>query len=126
MITTRVGTVPASCGIEQIWDWADSTGRCNTPSMEVSDGIVGDAYDNADVEELTIGWREWHNNQHLHSTLGYLPPAEYEANYYAEIAGPLKERSLQQNCDMKTGTVQCAGNPFCFPFSQLLTVGKRI
>ena len=53
---------------------ADSTGRRNTPSMEVSDGIVGDAYDNADVEELTIGWLEWHNNQHRHSTLGYLPP----------------------------------------------------
>lgn len=83
-----------------------------TESLMLSDitasiGSVGDAYDNAlaestiglfktevvrrqkafktldDVEYATFEWVDWYNNHRLHSTLDYLPPAEYEANYYA-------------------------------------------
>jgi putative transposase len=36
-----------------------------------------------DVELATLGWVYWHNNSRLHSYLGDLPPAEYEATYYA-------------------------------------------
>lgn len=78
-----------------------------TPSI----GSVGDAYDNAlmetinglyktecirttvfhpgpyktiaDVEYATSGWVDWYNNRRLHSSLDYVPPAEYEAAYYA-------------------------------------------
>ena len=75
-------------------------------------GSVGDAYDNAlaettiglfkteaithgnpfhpgpfktieDIEFATMGWVDWFNNRRLHSTLDYMPPAEYESNYYA-------------------------------------------
>lgn len=75
-------------------------------------GSVGDAYDNAlaettiglfkaeairpgnpfhpgpfktieDIEFATMGWVDWFNNRRLHSTLDYMPPAEYETNYYA-------------------------------------------
>ena len=73
-------------------------------------GTVGDSYDNAlaetvngyykaelirgparrtpwktveDVELATLGWVYWHNTTRLHSYLGDLPPAEYEAAYYA-------------------------------------------
>ena len=69
-------------------------------------GAVGDAYDNAlaeavngqfkaecadqdgpfehlqDVHQATAGWVHWYNNQRLHATLNYRPPAEVEAQYY--------------------------------------------
>ena len=85
--------------------------------LVASIGSVGDAYDNAaaetvmglfkneaiakgspftagplktitDVEETTIDWVHWYNNQRLHSALGNIPPEEYERNYYAENHGP--------------------------------------
>jgi putative transposase len=73
-------------------------------------GTVGDSFDNAlaetvngyykseliygparpcpwktveDVELATLGWVHWHNTQRLHGYLGDLPPAEYEAAFYA-------------------------------------------
>lgn len=74
-------------------------------------GTVGDAYDNAlmecivglyktecikpdvfragplktisDVEYATMAWVHWYNNDRLHSSLGYLTPAEHEAAHYA-------------------------------------------
>ena len=71
-------------------------------------GSVGDSYDNAlaeavnslyktelirgpgqgpwknvdDVELATLGWVSWFNSSRLHSTLGDIPPAEYEAAYH--------------------------------------------
>ena len=76
-------------------------------------GSIGDAYDNAlmecviglyktecirttvfhagpyrtiaDVEYATAGWVDWYNNTRLHSTLGYISPAEYEAAHYATL-----------------------------------------
>lgn len=81
-----------------------------TPSI----GSVGDAYDNAlmessngldktecigsriftaqnlesivDVELATMAWVQWHNHHRLHSTLGMVPPAEYEESYWAREA----------------------------------------
>ena len=72
-------------------------------------GIVGDCYDNAlaetvnglyktelirgpdqgpwrtvdDVELATLGWVHWHNTERLHGYLGDVPPAEFEAAFYA-------------------------------------------
>lgn len=73
-------------------------------------GTVGDSFDNAlaetviglyktelirgparhgpwktieDVELATLGWVHWHNTQRLHGYLGDLPPAEFEADFYA-------------------------------------------
>lgn len=76
-------------------------------------GSVGDAYDNAlmesviglykaecirpgpfhdgplktisDVEFATSAWVEWWNNARLHSTIGYITPAEAEAAHYAGL-----------------------------------------
>ena len=30
-----------------------------------------------------MGWVDWYNNRRLHSSLDYVPPVEFEANYYA-------------------------------------------
>jgi putative transposase len=72
-------------------------------------GSVGDAYDNAlsesfvdsykteliadrvwrsqaQVELATVAWVAWFNHDRLHSSLGDIPPVEYEQNYYAAVA----------------------------------------
>ena len=95
--------------------------------LVASIGTIGDAYDNAaaetvmglykneavaknspfstgplktlaDVEELTFDWLDWYNNRRLRSSLGNMPPEEYERNYCAETNGPLKG-----SCDVTVG-----------------------
>ncbi|QEW00622.1 IS3 family transposase [Microbacterium caowuchunii] len=85
--------------------------------IAASIGSIGDAYDNAlaestiglfkneairegspfrsgplktidDVEWATAGWVDWYNARRLHSTLGNVPPDEYEAVYYADLETP--------------------------------------
>jgi putative transposase len=69
-------------------------------------GSVGDSYDNAlaesviglyktecvrhegpwrgtdDLELATLNWVHWFNNHRLHSSIGNVPPLEYETEYY--------------------------------------------
>ena len=35
----------------------------------------------AEVERETASWVHWYNTTRLHSSIGYLPPAEYEQHY---------------------------------------------
>lgn len=42
----------------------------------------------ADVEEITFDWVDRFNNDRPHSTLGNIPPEEYEQNYCAESNDP--------------------------------------
>ncbi|MFI7495546.1 integrase core domain-containing protein [Kocuria sp. M4R2S49] len=84
--------------------------------MAPSIGSVGDAYDNclmesiiglymteclrpgsfvkaplktvSDVEYATMAGIDWYNNRRLHSTLGNVPPAEFEAAHYDQITAP--------------------------------------
>lgn len=82
------------------------TEACIAPSV----GSRGDSYDNAlaetidglykaevihrrgpwksleSVELATLEWVSWFNHQRLMEPLGYVPPAEAEANYYRQIA----------------------------------------
>ena len=80
-------------------------------------GSVGDAYDNAlaestiglfkteamaknnpfhqgpftaiaDVEYATTGWVDWYNNRRLHTSIGDIPPAEFEVNHYTATLTP--------------------------------------
>lgn len=89
------------------------TERLELEGIQPSIGSVGDAYDNAlmetinglykaecirttvfhdgpyktiaDVEYATAGWVEWYNNRRLHSTLGTVPPVEYEQAHYTAL-----------------------------------------
>ena len=38
-----------------------------------------------DVEYATAGWVDWYNNRRVHSSIGMIPPAEHEQNYYAAL-----------------------------------------
>ena len=85
--------------------------RLTEASIEPSVGSKGDSYDNAlaetinglykaelihrrapwktkeAVELATLEWVSWFNNHRLMEPLGYLPPAEFEANYHRQRAG---------------------------------------
>ncbi len=85
--------------------------------IAASIGSIGDAYDNAlaestiglfkneairddspfrsgplrtldDVEWVTAEWVDWYNHRRLHSTLGDVPPDEFEAAHYACLETP--------------------------------------
>ena len=38
-----------------------------------------------DLELATLGWVHWHNTKRLHGYLGDVPPAEFEAKFYAGV-----------------------------------------
>jgi putative transposase len=83
--------------------------RLSTFGVLPSIGSVGDSYDNAmaealngtfkaelihrlgpwrtraDAEIAIYEWISWYNHARLHTSIGDVPPAEYEANYYASL-----------------------------------------
>jgi len=86
------------------------TERLAEAGIEPSVGSRGDSYDNAlaetinglykaevihrrspwksreSVELATLEWVAWYNHERLMQPLGYIPPAEAEANYYRQLA----------------------------------------
>jgi putative transposase len=94
--------------------------RLADEGISPSAGTVGDAYDNAlaetinglyktevirhlgpwkgldDVESATLDWVHWYNTKRLMSSIGYVPPAEYEQAYYTEQKLRLVESGLTQ------------------------------
>lgn len=86
------------------------TERLAEAAIEPSVGSRGDSYDNAlaetinglykaeiihrrgpwktreSVELATLEWVAWYNHERLMQPLGYIPPAEAEANYYRQLA----------------------------------------
>lgn len=91
------------------------TERLAEAGIEPSVGSKGDSYDNAlaetinglykaelihrrapwktieAVELATLQWVSWFNDHRLMEPLGYIPPAEAEANYYRQLASPVAE-----------------------------------
>ena len=81
--------------------------RLAEAGIATSVGSRGDSYDNAlaetvnglykaelvyrrgpwrgreDLELATLEWVDWFNNRRLYGALDYVPPAEYEASWYA-------------------------------------------
>ena len=92
--------------------------RLAQASIESSVGSRGDSYDNAlaetinglykaelihrrtpwktrqSVELATLEWVAWFNHKRLHSSVGYIPPAEAEANYYKQLGKNANEAVL--------------------------------
>ncbi|MCB9892807.1 MAG: IS3 family transposase [Planctomycetes bacterium] len=86
------------------------TERLAKAGIESSVGSVGDSYDNAlaesinglfktevirkrgpwrrvtDVELATLEWVDWFNHRRLYGCLGFVPPAEFEADYHRRNA----------------------------------------
>jgi len=84
--------------------------RLTEAGIEPSVGSKGDSYDNAlaetinglykaelitrrapwktreAVELATLEWVSWFNHHRLLEPLGYIPPAEAEANYYKQLS----------------------------------------
>lgn len=91
------------------------TERLSEAGIEPSVGSRGDSYDNAlaetinglyktelihrrgpwknreSVELATMEWVYWFNHHRLLEPLGYIPPAEYEANYYRQLSETIAE-----------------------------------
>jgi len=86
------------------------TERLAEAGIEPSVGSKGDSYDNAlaetinglykaeliyrqswksreAVEMATLKWVHWYNHQRLLSSIGYIPPAEAEANFHQQQTG---------------------------------------
>jgi transposase InsO family protein len=90
------------------------TERLAEAGIEPSVGSVGDSYDNALAETViglfktevinrrgpwrgqehvefgTLEWVSWYNNRRLLEPIGYVPPAEYEEQYYRRQQTPAK------------------------------------
>ena len=88
------------------------TQRLIEAGIEPSVGSVGDSYDNALAESIiglyktevihqegpwrdadhvefeTLGWVDWFNNRRLLEPIGYIPPAEFEEQYYQRQETP--------------------------------------
>lgn len=83
------------------------TERLAEAGIEPSVGSVGDSYDNAlaetinglykaevvhrqswrsreQIELATLQWVDWYNHRRLLGSIGYIPPAEAEENYYRQ------------------------------------------
>ncbi|GIV00210.1 MAG: hypothetical protein KatS3mg014_1825 [Actinomycetota bacterium] len=89
------------------------TERLEESGIAPSVGSVGESYDNAlaetviglyktevirrrtrwtgvdDVEYATLEWVDWFNHRRLLGPIGYVPPAEFEAAYYAGLDGQI-------------------------------------
>jgi len=90
------------------------TERLAEAGIEASVGSRGDSYDNAlaetinglykteviyrsgpwrsveAVELATLAWVDWFNNRRLLSSIGHVPPAEFEADYYRRQQAPAR------------------------------------
>lgn len=105
-------------------------------------GSRGDSYDNALAETInvlykaelihrrapwktreavglaTLEWMSWFNHHRLLGPLGYIPPAEAEANYYKQLSGQAIAAWLTP-----TGLHESRGDSVLQPRTQASNVG---
>ncbi len=97
------------------------TERLAEAGIEPSEGSKGDSYDNAlaetinglykAVELATLEWVSWFNHHRLLEPIGYIPPAEAEANYYLQLA--------RQTTEVADLNQTASANPGAIPISRL-------
>lgn len=82
----EIGAVPS---IGTVGDSYDNALAETVNGLYKSELIYGPAQEGkpwktvADVELATLSWVHWHNTQRLHGYTGDVPPAEFEAAFYA-------------------------------------------
>jgi hypothetical protein len=54
------------------------------------------------VEFATLTWGDWFNTRRLLEPIGYVPPAEYEAQYYAQASGVALSGNPTVNIEVDT------------------------
>lgn len=67
----------------------------------------------AQVERATAEWVDWYNHHRLHSTLGYLPPAEYESMFYAHHQTRSESPGHSLRTPPGSGRFSSQGADFC-------------
>jgi Integrase core domain len=85
--TERLDEIGARPSIGTVADSYDHALAETTNGLYKSECVYGpdtDGWDDVDQLELaTLSWVHWFNEQRLHSHCGHLPPAEFEAAFYA-------------------------------------------
>jgi transposase InsO family protein len=114
------------------------TERLTEAGIEPSVGSRGDSYDNALAESIiglfkteviqrkgpwrhleavefaTLTWVDWFNTRRLLEPIGYVPPTEYEASYYLQLAGGGARRHPHPN-NVVDATAADRPQPFLRP-----------
>ncbi len=70
----------------------------------------------------TLKWVHWYNHQRLLGSIGYIPPAEAEANFHRQQAGQAQP-DLNETASTIAGAIQYPERPRCLC---LLTNQRRI
>lgn len=60
-----------------------------------------------DLELGTLSWVHWFNHQRLHTKIGYIPPTEYEDEYYRRMHAHRQSRSLRPVASLIRSTHAC-------------------
>ena len=62
------------------------------------------------VELATLEWVAWFNHHRLMEPLGYIPPAEFEANYHRQRAGQAATAALLLRWRLDQAPAQIVGD----------------
>ena len=86
--TERLAEIGAAASVGSVGDSYDCNALAETVIGLYKTELIrgpgqGPWHDYTDVELATLGWVHWHNHQRLHTRLGNIPPAEFEAAYAA-------------------------------------------
>jgi len=70
------------------------------------------------VELATLQWASWFNHQRLLEPIGYIPPAEAEANYWRHLANQWRTPDLHQPASTRAGAAHmvCRERHCCHDF----------
>lgn len=78
---TQVGVMPSIGSVADSYDNAMAESLIGTFKAELIDRQSWRHRD--EVEFAVLEWVAWYNTRRLHSSIGDIPPAEFEANYHA-------------------------------------------
>ena len=90
----EVGVTPSIGSVADSYDNAMAESLIGTFKAELIDRQAWRRRD--DVEFAVVEWVGWYNTRRLHSSVGNIPPAEFEANHYAATARPQPTPATQQ------------------------------